>query len=530
MSAARCLAIPLFSILILASDTAPALAADPPYSDVFRWDWFYNYVEVLRQEDITDGYYGWIWNSRGMVYVCYYSPSSAMTRAEYVLMMAKAFRLQPAPAGRLPFPDVPPGLLLYDRIPARPWLAAAYEQGFVAGRDDGRFYPQSPIRRDEAVAVLVRALGLGGFAASLPAEERERLLAPFRDHGSVEGSLVPEIALAVKLRILVGYPDGTLRPANYIRRSEAAAVIFRSTLFQLSASPNPFTPDGDGVQDETTFTSRTLKNRSVVSWQAFVGTLAGQPLRTFNRGGSSRPPAGWSWDGRDDAGVRLPPGTYYYWGWARDQAGNQFPAPMKPIVLEERTLSASVNPTVVEPGGAVIVRALTAGRATAVTASAAWERLTLTPAQPPAAYANTWSASLVVPPDASPGIHRLTVAAAFPDTARSLTLSLEVRPLLSLEPGLEPNPAVAGRPVTATARTSPNVERVRVRWPWGSEQDLTPDGHGGWRGQTAIPPAFPAGAHSVTFTAWAPQARKEAAVTLMVRASGLESVEFVLTD
>ncbi len=532
MRQARLLAVPLFLLMgLLAPGRAPVRAADPPYSDVFRWDWFYNYVEVLRQEEITDGYYGWIWNSRGMIYVCYYSPSSSATRAEYVLMMAKAFRLQPLPDGRLPFSDVPPGLLLYDRIPARPWLAAAHRAGFVTGRDDGRFYPQSPVRRDEAVAVLVRALGLADFAAGLSAEETARLLAPFRDRGLVERSLVPEIALAVKLRILLGYPDGTLRPANYLRRSEAAAVLYRSTLFQLQAAPNPFTPDGDGVGDETTFTARTLKNRSLVRWQAFVGTLAGQPLRTFNRGGSSRPPANWTWDGRDDHGLRLPPGTYYYWGWARDQAGNEFTAPMKPLVLEERTLSASASPAVVEPGGTVTLRALTAGRATAVTASApGGERVALTPAEPVSAYANTWTATLPVPLDAQSGVRSLTVTAAFPETARSVPVTFEIRPSISLAPGLDPNPAVAGGRVTATARTSPNVRRVRVRWPWQAEQDLTPDGRGGWRAEAVIPPDFPAAAHPVTFTARAPQGSREVTLTLMVRASGLQSVEFVLTD
>lgn len=524
--------IALLCLAAALAASARALAADPPYADVYRWDWFYNYVEVLRQEEITDGHYGWVWTARGLVYVCYYYPSDYAGRAEYVLMMSKAFRLKPDPGGQLPFPDVPPSLLLYDRVPARSWLAAAFQAGFVQGRDDGLFHPRDSMRRDEAVAVLIRALRLADFAASLSPEEAQRLLAPFRDRSFVQRSLVPEIALAVKLRILIGYPDGTLRPAQPLRRSEAAAVIYRSTLFQLTASPNPFTPDGDGVEDETIFTTRTLKNRSLVAWQAFVGTLSGQPLRHFNRWASGSPPSQWRWDGKDDRGIMLAPGTYYYWGWARDQAGNVFTAPMKPISLEERTLRGSVTPAEVEPGGTLTVQATTAGRASAVIASVGgWPTVRLTPAEAPsAAYANSWTGLVHIPLEAGAGPYALELSGLFPDVTRRLILGFAVRPRIVLEPGLRPNPAVAGTRITATAATSPNVERVRVRWPWGAEQELRRAEGGGWTGTAVIPVMLPPGPHDVIFTAEAPRGRKEATLTLVVRRSGLDSVEFVLTD
>lgn len=95
-----------------------------------------------------------------------------------------------------------------------------------------------------------------------------------------------------------------------------------------------------------------------------------------------------------------------------------------------------------------------------------------------------------------------------------------------------PNPAFRGQAVTALATASPDAEEVTVRWPWGERRSLTPAdaGRRGWRGQAAVPAAFPPGRHPVLFTARRGQRTATVEVVLEVRPHPLEEVEFVLTD
>jgi gliding motility-associated-like protein len=74
---------------------------------------------------------------------------------------------------------------------------------------------------------------------------------------------------------------------------------------QLPVSPNPFTPNGDGVNDEVRFkVERYGLTQPVLS----VYTFNGRQLRTIDQlqGGELR------WDGTDASGSAQPPGVYLY--------------------------------------------------------------------------------------------------------------------------------------------------------------------------------------------------------------------------
>jgi hypothetical protein len=77
----------------------------------------------------------------------------------------------------------------------------------------------------------------------------------------------------------------------------------------FEVTPNPFTPNGDGINDEMTVLfdlQRLLAPRSV---RVEIFDLNGRRLHHTERqlasGGYSQP-----WDGRDDAGNLVPPGLY----------------------------------------------------------------------------------------------------------------------------------------------------------------------------------------------------------------------------
>ncbi|MBX6377098.1 MAG: S-layer homology domain-containing protein, partial [Clostridia bacterium] len=299
-----------------------ARARDPWYVDVSTAYWAYDDIRILWEEEVSDG-----WLEQRLVggrlrLVSVFRPDQVAARAEYGMMMVKAFRLAPRDVSPPSYADVPADLLLYDRILAQPWL----EAGLAAGMLDPPpvLRPLDGLRRDAATAALVRALGLTPFSQRLSAAEVASLLGRFPDGADTDPALAGLVALAVHLRILEGYPDGTLQPGRLLSRAEAATILARAALFGLKAAPNPASPDGDGIGDTITFSVRALRNRNASRWGAYVGDLSGYVRKALADGLAGAPPPTVVWDGRDDTGARLPPGVYYYWGWLEDVLGQRY--------------------------------------------------------------------------------------------------------------------------------------------------------------------------------------------------------------
>ncbi|MDR1559159.1 MAG: S-layer homology domain-containing protein [Clostridiales bacterium] len=154
----------------------------------------------------------------------FFKPEQAITRAQFVSALAKAVKLpveiaEAAPRGRralappIVFPDVQPNR------PDYPYLMAAYRNGVAVGRDDGAFYSDSLLERQEAFVILIRALGIGSLG-SRPAQNTH-----FADDSQIAWWARQSLNEAYRLGLIKPEPDGRIRPREYVSKAEAAAML-----------------------------------------------------------------------------------------------------------------------------------------------------------------------------------------------------------------------------------------------------------------------------------------------------------------
>ncbi len=85
-----------------------------------------------------------------------------------------------------------------------------------------------------------------------------------------------------------------------------------SLLTAVQVIPNPFSPNGDGVNDQVQFSYTLLRLTDVVPLETEIYTLAGNRVRTLGAGEGSSALYQAAWDGRDDQGELVAPGLYIY--------------------------------------------------------------------------------------------------------------------------------------------------------------------------------------------------------------------------
>ena len=77
-------------------------------------------------------------------------------------------------------------------------------------------------------------------------------------------------------------------------------------------TPNPFTPNGDGINDVITFSFDLFLLLEQVKVELNVYDLSGRRVAQLQKGGSTAGKLEVQWDGRDDQGEKVPPGLYLY--------------------------------------------------------------------------------------------------------------------------------------------------------------------------------------------------------------------------
>jgi hypothetical protein len=133
-------------------------------------------------------------------------PSKAITRAEFVVLVAKAFKIPSK--GSKSFKDA-------KKHWAQGYIAALADRGYVSGYDNGKFKPNGNITRAEMVKILDKAAGL----------KMKTGAAGFRDTGGHWAKSY--ILVASSNGVINGYMNGKFRPNTTCSRADVSACLYR---------------------------------------------------------------------------------------------------------------------------------------------------------------------------------------------------------------------------------------------------------------------------------------------------------------
>nr|WP_245363576.1 S-layer homology domain-containing protein [Cohnella thailandensis] len=175
------------------------------FADVPGSAWYSKAVGYLAARDIATG------TDKGG-----FDPEGQVTRGQFIVLLLKAFGIQPEAAGAANFADA--GDAYYTG-----YLAAAKKLGIATGVGDNLFAPNKTITRQELFTLLHRALEQLG---ELPAEKTGASLSSYADSGDIAGFAQEAFQSFVESGVVAG--DGAkLDPKGITSRAEAAQVLYR---------------------------------------------------------------------------------------------------------------------------------------------------------------------------------------------------------------------------------------------------------------------------------------------------------------
>jgi len=146
-----------------------------------------------------------------------YAPDSDITRAQFAAIIIRALGLQEG-SGSTGFKDVKSSDWYVGAV------KTAIEYGIISGYGNGSFGPNDKITREQAMAMIARAMKLTKLDAGLAAGEVAKLLAAYKDGTAAAAYAKTSIAECLKTGIVSGNGGGILAPKDYITRAEVAVV------------------------------------------------------------------------------------------------------------------------------------------------------------------------------------------------------------------------------------------------------------------------------------------------------------------
>jgi hypothetical protein len=160
----------------------------------------------------------------------YFNPSQAISRGQFMTALAKAIKLpiqdlSAAPQGtrRIRNNTNPSVVNLWSDVdstmPEYPYMLALRDAGIAFGHEDGAFYFNYAISRQEVFTVLVRALGLTNIGLNPTA------VTPFTDSADIGEWYIREVSVAQSLGLIAPDENGMIYPDRAITKGEAASLL-----------------------------------------------------------------------------------------------------------------------------------------------------------------------------------------------------------------------------------------------------------------------------------------------------------------
>lgn len=149
-----------------------------------------------------------------------YEPDRNMTRAEFATIMVRALGLS-ADDSASSFRDVRSGDWF------RGYVNTAGTYGIITGYNSTQFGPQDTITREQAMAMIARAMKLTGLSATLTDAEKAGLLAAFSDSSQLSAYAKDSAAACLKTGIVTGKTATAISPGTPVTRAEVAVMVRR---------------------------------------------------------------------------------------------------------------------------------------------------------------------------------------------------------------------------------------------------------------------------------------------------------------
>lgn len=149
-----------------------------------------------------------------------FDPNADITRAEFAAIIVRGLGLR-LEQGTVPFSDVAAGKWYAEAV------NTAYTFGLITGYEDGTFRPQGKITRQEAMAIIARAMQITGLKAKLESGDLSQALLGYKDANEVAAWAKEGVSLSIAAKVVNGRTADKLAAGAYITRAEVAAIVQR---------------------------------------------------------------------------------------------------------------------------------------------------------------------------------------------------------------------------------------------------------------------------------------------------------------
>ncbi len=146
-----------------------------------------------------------------------FKPGNVITRAEFTAVVVRAFNLETAPVGS--FADVKSNKWYYREV------MIAENLGVVSGDANNRFYPDSPITREDISLIIFKALEASDRKYTI---HDSSVLEKFTDKENISPYAVASMASLVGEGIVEGVQGNAVGPKYAATRAQAAVFVYRA--------------------------------------------------------------------------------------------------------------------------------------------------------------------------------------------------------------------------------------------------------------------------------------------------------------